>query len=119
MCNAHCLLYVSCYTEALWRHISAEKVTPGDQQTLNMALQHMGVTWKKTTQTSEICSLQRGWESEGAIKVFVFSQQQFCRSCCKPNMSHKTLYLVHPNSDKVKLNTKENGLKKPTRLVSE
>ena len=72
MCNAHCLLYVSCYTEALWRHISAEKVTPGDQQTVNMALQHMGVRWKKTTQTSEICSLQRGWESEGAIKVFCF-----------------------------------------------
>ena len=111
--HTYCMLYVSCYTEAMWRHISAVEVIRDDQKTLNWALLDMDVRWKDTTNSSEICSLQRGWESEGAIRVFVFPQKQFCRSCCQPNMSHKTLYLVHPNSgDKIKLETKEDALRK-------
>ena len=106
------MLYVSHYTEALWRNVSAVNWTNSEQTTVNVAVRNMGVRWKKTTKTREICSLQRGWESEGAIKVFVFPQQQFCRSCCKSNISLTKLYLAHPNSDKVKLKTKESALRR-------
>ena len=41
----------------------------------------------------------------------MFSQEQFCRGCCEPEMSYDALYLVHPNSDKKDLNTKKDVLK--------
>ena len=107
-----CCMSHAIHAEALWRHVSAVEVIRDDQKTLNLALLDMKVRWKETTNSSGICSLQRGWESEGAIKVFVFPQDQFCRSCCHPNMSYTTLYLVHPLSDKGNLETKEDALRK-------
>ena len=71
----------------------------------------MTVVWKQTTTNSKICSVSSGWESEGApIGVFVFSQQQFCRNCCKEGMSHEELYLVHPISNKKNLEGREGSL---------
>ena len=79
---------------------------------LNRALVDMGVVWRETTNVSSICSVRSGWECEGAINIFVFPQEQFCRGCCKPKKAHTTLYLVHPNSDKRNLKTKKDVLKK-------
>ena len=57
-----------------------------------------------------ICSEEHGWESDSALKIFVFSQQQFCRGCCMPTMPYKTLYLVHPIGSKTVLTSKEKAL---------
>ena len=66
-----------------------------------------------------ICSEEHGWESDSALKIFVFSQQQFCRGCCMPTMPYKTLYLVHPIGSKTVLTSKEKTSEQNERLVSE
>ena len=83
-----------------------------DQMCLNRALVDMGVVWKETTNVSSICTVRNGWECEGVINIFVFPQEQFCRRCCKPKMSHMPLYLVHPRSSKENLRSKEYVLKR-------
>ena len=101
------------FTEYLWNRICALDMK-SDQVCLNQALLDMTVVWKQTTKDSKICTINNGWESEDApIRVFVFSQKQFCRSCCNRKMSrHKKLYLVHPlTNDKTYMNQKEHYLK--------
>ena len=84
-----------------------------DQVCLNQALLDMTVVWKQTTNDSRICTVKNGWESEDApIRVFVFSQKQFCRSCCKQQMSHEKHYLVYPNTSKTDLKEEERSLKR-------
>ena len=101
------------YTETLWSHVhSVTMSNRGDQRSWNNALQDVRVTWKKTTDSKRICSEENGWESKGALKMFVFPQQQFCRGCCKPTMPYKTLYLVHPRTGKHFTVAKENTLNK-------
>ena len=84
-----------------------------DQVCLNQALLDMAVVWKQTTNDSRVCTIKNGWESDDApIRIFVFSQKQFCRSCCKRKMSHKGLYLVHPTTHKTHLKEKVRSLKR-------
>ena len=99
------------YAETLWSHVnSVTRSTGGDQNSWNLALNETGVIWKKVTDSKIICSEEHGWESDSALEIFVFSQQQFCRGCCKPTMPYKTLYLVHPLGSKTVLMAKEKAL---------
>ena len=101
-------------TEALWSNISALVIEEvwDDQIALNVAIDNMGVMWDKTTKVKEICSVKNGWKSKSVINIFVFPQYQICRHCCKPSLSHNTLYIAHPPGDHFKLKRKEDALKK-------
>ena len=105
---------ISLYTEALWSNISALVIGRywDEQIALNVAVENMGVTWNKTTNVKNICSVKSGWKSKSVISIFVFPQYEICRQCCKPSLSYETLYIAHPHGHHVKLNTKENALKK-------
>ena len=102
------------YTEALWSNISALVIEEDwdDQIALNVAVENMGVTWNKTTNVKNICSVKSGWKSKSAINIFVFPQYQMCRHCCNPTISYETLYIAHPPGGHLKQNRKERALRK-------
>ena len=73
-------------------------------------MQVLGVMWNITTTAGSICTVQSGWQSYGPLESIVFSQQIFCRGCCK-RASTSGFYVVHPNANKTMLS------KKPKRLM--
>ena len=99
--------------ESLWSKIYTVTTTSlFDQKSWNYALRDMDIQWKKKTDVKKLCSERYGWESEGPLKIFVLPPHQFCRNCCLPSMSYKTLYVVHPNSGQDVMTVKEDHLRK-------
>ena len=84
--------------EIFWKYVTRQKV--GEQATLNYALQDYGVRWKRNTTIRNICSITSGWQSYEPLNCMVFSQEDFCRGCCRHPHNHN-YYILHPVSKKV------------------
>lgn len=100
-----------CFISAdnLWMSIHKTKQGGADQPLFNNALHHLGVRWNRISAVKDICKIQSGWQSNGPLNCYVFSQKDVCRGCCRRAHEHN-YYVLHPLTKKI-ARMKPNGLK--------
>ena len=102
---------VSFYTaENLWKAIHRGNKEDGEQRLWNYAMQDLGVRWNVTTNSTDLCDIQTGWQSYEPVASIVFPQSTFCQRCCPAEHSNE-YYLIHLNCPHKYLSRKAQQLK--------
>lgn len=84
----------------LWMYIHNTERGGVGQSIFNHALSALGIRWKNKSAVKNMCSIQSGWQSDGPLNCFVFSQKEVCRGCCEKARKHH-YYILHPVTKKI------------------